>query len=360
MSPLALLCLLALASHGDAEPTGIEIVSYDEGGLVHGDWWLNVEVSGNVTRVQASVDDGPPVDLVLVMAGHYSVVLDTTALKDGSHDVGITARGEGADPPSDQATVHLVVDNTPPEMVVSWDVGSNTSRPFGVSVILRDDHPEGAEAWVTVSDQDDLRLPLSPAPVGFAGPVDIVPVSQGLHAFKVMAVDGAGNIAESGERQVMVWKLPDLAPVEFDWYRNEYQTPGETYNRSYSVRNIGFEPSGPFVVAFQVNNVTVAMYDINRSLGPNETFKGYVVWTPRMEGSYDLSIRVDPDDSIHELDEENNVLTIREGFGNPVGCFSIVPVLAVPTALIPFLWHRGTARPTRRQARPTRAGTSGA
>jgi hypothetical protein len=348
------------SSQALAESQGIEIVSHDEGGLVHGDWWLNVQVIGNVSRVRVSVGGGSPIDLVEVLPGNFSIVIDTTSHDDGSYEVQITAQGEGTDPPTDQVTVNLVIDNTPPEMDVAWGVDNNTSRPFEVSLIFRDDHLEGSEAWVEVSDHENLKIPLSSAPVGFYGTVDIVQVSEGLHTFKVLSVDGAGNVAESEGRQVMVWKFPDLAPIEFDWVRNEYQTPGETYNRSYMIRNKGFEDSGPFEVAFQVEGITEITYNITRSLGPNETFKGYVVWSPQREGTFNLSINVDPFDAIEELDEENNVLTIREGFREPGGCYSMIPIMMVPSLLLLLLIHHTMSQNTRRINRSTRVEASSA
>ena len=143
----ATIALSVALTWGCAGAADVEIHGHTEGGLVSGQWELNITVLGHVERAEMTVDDGATMDMERTSPGTYSFIVNTLPLVDGDHVVNVEAFD--ASNGTDHITIGLVGDNTPPEVAVQWPEVDDVTRSFPVNVTLTDEHANGSMAWVT-------------------------------------------------------------------------------------------------------------------------------------------------------------------------------------------------------------------
>jgi len=98
---------------------------------------------------------------------------------------------------------------------------------------------------------------------------------------------------------------------------SEYPTIGDEWMISATIENRGILPTGEFKVALYVNRSDVD--DVEEKidstiieLDPLEKTTIDLLWTPTENGTYNVTIRTDPDNEIEELEEENNNRTRKQ------------------------------------------------
>jgi len=315
-----------------AQAVDVDLLEHTPGGLVSGRWTLDVTVLGNVTSVRMKVDGTNATYLDRVSPGRYTTVLDTTALPEGDHRVAVEAfDGSGA---SDKEVIDVVVDNTLPEVEVRWPYGDNFTLPFPFNVTFWDEHMADARAWVEADGEGGGAFALERRPWGFLGTVDVRLLDNGTRNFTVVAVDGAGNRVVSDTRQLTTWALPDLVATNL-FFRDSSppQTQVGNYTVFFHVRNRGMVTAAPFDVALYAGDERVATTRSEGNLSVNGTWEGSLTWWARQVGTYNLTVVVDPDDAIQEMNESNNARMItRRVSPPPQFCRLAMMVVAIPAA----------------------------
>jgi PKD repeat protein len=162
----------------------------------------------------------------------------------------------------------------------------------------------------------------------------------GVHHFNI-SVDPSNDIIEMDESNnrlhlMLEVKGPDLTPEEIEIDGVEYASPVETgpeekLTVSFQVANIGEYSTGtPFNIAFYVSTASAQTYYVEEIPGLDiEERSGRIIldWTaPPIAGQYLITIKVDYEDDVLELDEENNNAMIR---------INVVATSELPLALKP-------------------------
>jgi hypothetical protein len=326
------ISIIAIAIQGAAvEDQEVEIVSFTEGGLVRGDWEFNVTVRWWVSEVTMTIDEGTAIVLGETLPGNYSIVLDTTSIPDGVHEVTVRAVDDGGY--SDEVNLSLDIDNTPPEIEVAWPIDTNITHPFNVGVSFHDAHSDEAMAWV---ESVDMKFPLNLSEAGFNGIVNIQLLYEGVHDFRVVVVDGAGNEATSESETLQIRKLADLAIDYFQIHRGEPSYVPDRIQVYFEIRNIGYEEVGSFSVDLLVKGRTHDSLVFSEGLAVNRTLAGTFNWSSDESGRYTLGILVDPENEVEELNNENNQDEGSFDYNEFTGCSVlglVLPLICIQLAI---------------------------
>jgi hypothetical protein len=349
-----LTALLVIVTATTTTCAGVEVREHSEGGLVGGVWELNVTVLGNVTRVEMSVDDGPPVELEWFGPGRYGTAVNTTVYEDGPYVVTISAYG--GDGARDEVSIGVDVDNTAPDLTVEWPDGTVEREPLELTGSYDDVHRESVVAWVELVDGGNQTRPAEVSDGCLTVALGMADLVDGTNRMRVLAVDGAGNVATSGIHPVEVRKLPDLYLERMQFETTSPQVVQGIYTISYTVRNVGYVATSPFDIVLEADGETAIRRTVNGSLEVNGTLEDRFRWGPSVNKRYNLTVVVDPEDRIEELDEGNNMRTDNQAFTDEGACLASMVVLLVPGGVLvgSFAEVRMGTRPApeRRSLRP--------
>jgi len=158
-------------------------------------------------------------------------------------------------------------------------------------------------------------------------------------ALLTITLDSANEIDETieSDNQIIVPLCPDFMPIQNGpiWNGNFYINTNQNF--SATIRNLGQLAGSDVKVAFYVNDVEVGTTVIP-TVNPTLTSLGYKVSIPYVftqGGMYELKVVVDPDNSIEECNEENNVLSRVINVLSPLADLRILSQYISPTNLNP-------------------------
>jgi len=84
---------------------------------------------------------------------------------------------------------------------------------------------------------------------------------------------------------------------------------GEECIVNVTIMNIGKAEASLFEVSLKVNNTAVQTRTVE-GLKVNETADLSFSWEPQKQGDYELTVVIDPDGKLYELNKDNNILCI--------------------------------------------------
>ena len=102
--------------------------------------------------------------------------------------------------------------------------------------------------------------------------------------------------------------LPDLTPTSITVVPYE-PSVGENCTVNVTVLNVGTAESPQFEALLKADGLTVQTLTVEK-LPVNGLAVLRFAWTPTTSGNYTLTVIVDPDDAVEELDEANNILSV--------------------------------------------------
>jgi len=102
--------------------------------------------------------------------------------------------------------------------------------------------------------------------------------------------------------------LPDLMVKSVD-LKPSKPVVGKECVVNVRIMNIGKADAGLFEVSLKVNNTAVQTRTVE-GLKVNETADLSFSWEPQKQGDYELTVVIDPDGKIYELNKDNNILYI--------------------------------------------------
>ncbi len=102
-------------------------------------------------------------------------------------------------------------------------------------------------------------------------------------------------------------EYPDLTPESIVVEPAEPEE-GEAFNIIVTIKNIGKADSNATNVRVEFNGVVIQTYTVD-GLVVNGTSTEVIVWTSATSGTYDITVIVDPENALVELDETNNELS---------------------------------------------------
>lgn len=321
----------------------IEFVSQE--GLVSGEWELVVRVEGSVANVTFRVDDGAAGPMAHKGDDIFTATVNTTNFEDGVHSVTVLVnRNDGS---YVYAGKGIDIDNTPPNLKVRWDPVRNVTGDLAIDVSVRDVHLDGTLVNLVISNDQGRVFPIPSA--GVPGEYRIVLDTRELenrtHQMHVIASDGAGNINTSEAREFRVRNHPDLTLRWFDRYDDPVEVQ-RTYIITFEVSNKGSVAVDGFAVGFYRNDSLFESIVYNQSLGPNESVRLTMNWTPRIvTNRATWRVYVDHENVIEELSETNNEVSqsIRVTTSNNGGCASAMFVMGVLLPGIVLTTNKGRA-----------------
>lgn len=104
-------------------------------------------------------------------------------------------------------------------------------------------------------------------------------------------------------------KYPDLSLISVEVTPTEPEV-GDTCTVDVTVKNIGEADVDEFSVRLKINGISSPFSWTLDGLTINQTSTVSFSWTPTAQGTYNLTAIVDPENTIEELNEANNVLSI--------------------------------------------------
>lgn len=102
-------------------------------------------------------------------------------------------------------------------------------------------------------------------------------------------------------------EYPDLTPESIVVEPAEPEE-GETFNILVTIKNVGRADSNATNVRVEFNGVVIQTYTVD-ALAVNGTSTEVIIWTSTTSGTYDITVIVDPENALVELDETNNELS---------------------------------------------------
>ena len=176
------------------------------------------------------------------------------------------------------------------------------------------------------------------------------PLVKGNYNLKATA-DSDGKVAETDETNNVVTttvivesitppeeQYPDLSPILVEVTPTEPEV-GDTCTVNVTVINIGKADVGIFSVRLEVNGVSIQTLTVD-GLVVNQTRTVSFSWMPTAQGTYNLTAIVDPENSIEELNEANNILSISKLVTVPP---TALPDLTAAFTNLPTSFQEGTA-----------------
>ncbi len=136
--------------------------------------------------------------------------------------------------------------------------------------------------------------------------------------------------------------LPDLVIIEYEFGRIDPQLAPGNYDVYVTVQNQGYTNVSGFDVALYLEGEVHERTTVDTILATNESVRLNLELHIDEGGRYNLTVVLDPDEMIEEIDEENNAVYDKQSFAeNPSFCSSTMVIMLVPfTVCLTFVARR--------------------
>jgi len=326
----------------DVDRNSPQVVLTSPGGVASGDFLVTATAEDpylNESAVYCVLDDDLEASRDYAMTrvdDHFEITIDTTAISDGDHVFRIWAfdlwgsynksQGDG-----------MVVDNTAPVIDITSD-GGVQSGTYIIRVAITEPHLLALSVMVTVGDGDPEVM--NHESEIFSWVVDTTVHPNGDLVFKVDASD-TGGYSASGTITITVVNMADLVISDVEWSGNSVED-GEKLQAKVTVRNDGSMNATGFKIVIVEDGKVLATTTVTVPLDPGASSTYTVEWTAKGSGKRTLSVQVDPEDAVTEIDEDDNTwpqtheLKVEEASPGP-GVVLAMSALALAMLVI---WRR--------------------
>jgi MYXO-CTERM domain-containing protein len=291
----------------DVDRNSPRVILTSKGGMASGGFLVTATVSDpylNESAVYCVVDDDLEASrgnvLTRVDGDNFEITIDTTTYPDGGHSIRVWAfdiwgsynksQGDGMD-----------VDNTPPVIEITSD-GGVVSGTYVLWATVTDANLFGPSVNVTVGSEDPLGM--TEEGEAWSWIVDTIAHPNGDLVLKVEASDISGYTA-STEITITVKNLADLVVTDVEWSADAVDK-GRVLEALVTVRNDGSLNASGFKVVMVEDGEILVTTVATEPLDPGASSSYPLVWTTKGSGKRTLSIQVDPDDTVEELNEDDN------------------------------------------------------
>ncbi|MCK5251320.1 MAG: hypothetical protein KAQ96_00165 [Thermoplasmata archaeon] len=290
----------------DIDTNSPHVVLTSEGGVASGDFLVTATVEDaylDETAIYCVIDDDLEASRGYVLTrvdDHFEITIDTTAFPDGGHFFRIWAFDLWGSYNKSQAD-GMVVDNTPPVIEITSD-GGLQSGTYVLRATVTDPNLLGQSVEVTVGGEDSMGM--TEEADDWTWMVDTTTHPNGDLVLKVEASDSQGHTA-SQTITITVINMADLVISDVEWSDISIMD-GENLQANVTVRNGGSVSATGFKIVIAEDGNVLATTLVTVPLDPGASSDYTVEWTAKGIGKRTLSVQVDPDDAVPEVDEDDN------------------------------------------------------
>ena len=254
---------------------------------------------------------------------------------------------ENTSSPSLSVMIAYFTTNQPPSVSLPADFTTGNNTPVNILANVADpDNDTITYRWNQTGGQALLLSGLTARNISFT------PNRSGVYSFELVVNDGFNDSPPASINvTVLPSDLPDLRLTASDLTVKPLKPrDGETVTLIATVHNTGQADASTFVVRFLVDGAVVGEQTVT-TLGKGANITRESSWKAR-EGTHSLSVVIDPDNHIGELNESNNgagvALSVAkaEAGGMSMVLVGIVVVMIIVVAVLLAAMMMRRRRPT--------------
>jgi hypothetical protein len=328
----------------DVDRNSPMVMLTSQGGVASGDFFVSAIVEDpylNESAIYCVVDDDLEASrgyLLTRVDDHFEIHMDTTGIPDGDHVFRVWAfdrwgssnksHGEG-----------MLVDNSPPVIDLRSE-GGVQSGLYILRVEITEPNIDALSVEVTVGDDDPIGMVNDGEEWSWRVATPSYPNGELL-----IQVDAADTLGHTATQTIIltVDNRADLVISDVDWTKRTV-VEGDRLDAKVTVRNDGTANATDFKIVIVEEGRALATTKVSKSLGPGTSSTYTVSWEAKGQGERSLSIQVDPDDTVDELNEDDNIwggtqdISVEEDTPGPG---ALMAMCALLLAFLLFMGRRG-------------------